>query len=392
MNSSRRYSLAAASVIALIIGAAAALPAPTLPGLHNPRLPALARELSPKAVRILLFGRFLPQWLEQYRKGTIPQHDRLEPSSRNLLDIRTYAREGIAVVVTPFLWTKPGDSLPQDGSPEWERTIEIFAEVIRLFGTDIRYLTLDNEPTFERTAEDLALGQDGTSRALRFYTALAARAQAEKRRSALSNLVIVSPGMYAIEQYADGSIDASLKSTLAPLLAWACTNADIEAIDIHAHVRSAAVLTDILRYMKGLTAKPVLLNEWSQTPAAHEWLDRPLSGSYRSAYDIPRMTPRQFITACYTNRVPLKQWNDLIALAPFDPDFMRESYAVACEYGVRVILYPHAQWGSTEFDPNEILASRTVILRENGMPERNHLFFDRLREIIQRYEADTVAR
>ncbi|MBI4977032.1 MAG: hypothetical protein HZC28_06085 [Spirochaetes bacterium] len=358
-----------------------------LPGLHNPRLPATAKELRPKAVRVLLFGRFLTQWFGQYRNGTIHTNDRLDPSPRNLIDISTYAKEGITVVVTPFLWAKQGEALPSEDSPEWKQHIDHFAEIIRLFGTNICYLTLDNEPTFERSDADLAAGPDKTSRVIRFYNALAARGQAEKRRNpALSNLCIVSPGFYGIEKKIDGTIPAKLDTHLMPLLEWAMTNADIDAIDIHAHLRSADELAAILGYLKQRTSKPVLINEWSQTPIAHEWLDKPLDSGYRSRYGLARMTPRRFISACYTNRVSSAQWNEFIALAPFEADYFQKSYTVASQFDVRVMLYPHGQWGSTEFDPNEILASRTVIPRGDGTPERNYQFFDRLYEIVKRYE------
>ncbi|MBN8217788.1 MAG: hypothetical protein J0L75_14180 [Spirochaetes bacterium] len=366
-----------ARVLALFIAlGVSALIGQTLPGLHQPRQIENALRMRPKAVRILVYGRFLPIWFSNIDQGKVPPPSRIEDSPRNLTDIETYDRAGVRVVATVFAWMKPGEALPPEGSAPWRRLQDDFAVFLRRYGPHLTWVTLDNEPTFDRAEADFQPGIGGVPHALRFYGELAARAQAEKKTNAsLAKLVVVSPGVYGMDQAARGELEANVAEKMLPLLDWAATNADIEAIDYHAHVKDADAFAAALDFMGKRSGKPVLVCEWSQAPAGTEWLNRPLDGGFRRRYDLPPMTARQFVSRCHSNRVALAQWEDFIALAPYDAGFIARSFALGSAFGVKVMLYPHGQWGNTQFDPCSLLLNRTVPLKEDGTPQASGAFF-----------------
>ncbi len=366
-------------LLAFLLSESSASEAITVPGLLQiPPEPALAVSMGAKAVRIPVFGIFLRQKMEQLKTSTGSVYP----------IISAYQSKKFKIMVSLMSWTKKGESLPLVGSQEREQMFQDFETFLMAEGKSIDWLTLDNEPTIDRTEEDWASGEKGEPQLLLFYQELAKRAMAVKTKNPeVFHFLIGSPALFNlhIQKYLETSDLKSFRRQEA-FLSWASRDANIEVIDIHTHVGNLLEFTKAIEEVKKISNKPITISEWSQNSAALAWRQELLPNEFVETWKCPVSTREDFIENCYKNPVSGKQWEDFIKEHPYDSTYMKNSFAIGVKKGVLVMNWALLQYGSKTFDSKQLFASKTAKTESNKAPIENGPFASWYRDLTKAYK------
>ncbi len=333
-------------------------PSATILGVFNPESPEQAGGLGAKAVRIFVSAQTLKQGAH----------------SKMIETLAEYKRAGFTVIATVGVGGKKKPKLPEIDSAQWKKKGENFELFLRAAGPSIDYISIANEPLVDMAASDFAPREDGRIPGIEFFKQRAVLAQSVIHSDAkFSHIKVSSPALFNLELIGKGHADARLNSLIFD---WEISDSNIEVIDTHTHVKSASQIEEVLTFIRQKTNKPVIITEWSQAPAAREWLGSSIDPDFAQKWSVnARQANKAFIEACYQKPVLKAEWDEFVAKAPYDPSFIKEAFAVMVRHGVAVATYgADRQYGSVKFDAKQLLANRTVVPGPDGKPQENYLF------------------
>ncbi len=345
---------------------------PTILGLFNPQSPVSANRMGAQAVRFIIVAANLDN-------GIAPIADRLA----------TYRQAGFRIVATVAHWNgEKRGPLPLPGSPEWLHLLDNFEAFLLAAGPVIDVCSLDNEPMFDLAPTDFVPDAAGRVPAIEWYHALAERAQQVIRHHPqLAHVRVSAPALNEISQEAEGG--APLGGLIRLLLDWENGDRNIDLVDVHLHVAGLPDIEAALGYLHDRTAKRLIVTEWSQADAVRAWLGQPVDPAFAALFGLSgAMTNTDFVVQCYAAPVGKGEWDEFVALAPYDPAFMGEAFA-AMERG-RVVLAAYGaeiQFGNPVFDTKQLLADLTVVPDAAGNPQENYLFGSWYRAVAQQAAA-----
>lgn len=315
-------------------------------------------------------------------------------------ELSDYKDAGFLIIVSLNGWTVKHGKLPPVNSPQWNRLIDQMSAFIRINGKWIDILALANEPVVDISLDDLKPQGDGTVPEIKFFRELAARSQKVIHSDpALAHIRVSSPAILNLENVET----QANKQMIGPrrrqkqkaennhpnqrLFDWAASDPNIDIIDIHEHVATVSQIENALTYVHQHTDKPVIITEWSQSrivwPKVSGWLDHPIDSTFAARWHVNgNQTNTDFIQTCYRHPVSKEEWDALVATANYDPEFMKQAFAVMQRYGVLAATYGGGvQSGDPRFDTDLLWATRTVVPGQDGKPQENYLFLTWYREL-----------
>jgi len=89
------------------------------------------------------------------------------------------------------------------------------------------------------------------------------------------------------------------------MLAYAAGNKDVDGIDVHAHVASLDEISTIMNFVRGFTAKPLIVTEYTYVKAQRAGLTQglPLGAGFAETYNLdPAMTELDFLRCAVFRR------------------------------------------------------------------------------------------
>jgi hypothetical protein len=198
----------------------------------------------------------------------------------------------------------------------------------------------------------------------------------------MAHIKISAPAVIDIDRLLQGKMKKVGKEYMKSALTWAEKDVNIDMIDLHAHVASVNAFKRVISYVKEGTSKPIIVTEWSQSKAGLNWLRSPLDGSFANQWDRGGRTGLQYMEQCYRQPVSLKEWNAFMRTSPFDPDFMKECYAIANAKRVSILCYgAQRQYGNAKFDTKQLEVNKTVKKSPAGKAHENYGFGKWYREL-----------
>ncbi len=176
----------------------------------------------------------------------------------------------------------------------------------------------------------------------------------QKRRSrnpSLSHLKIMTGGITGIRGLLNGGGSPLLAARIDSIIQFGEDYCD--AIDVHLHTVSVDMGARQIAYLKERTNMPLATTEWSQARVAFGWLEQ-----VNSQYG---MTNRDVISNAYDQPMSPQEWQDLIATAPYTPNFIPDFYNVLNENEFVLACYGSAvQYGSPAYDWKQLKATKTT--------------------------------
>jgi len=331
-------------------------------GIHNPASPALIQNLGAKAVRFIIDGYNDPQ-----------------TRSHGIAKCVEFKQGGYIVMATLKNVETNQTGLAVPDSTDWNATLAALESFLRGAAGSVDYCSLDNEPELTLPAIDFESQGTNPSPAIVWFSALASRARGVVNSDpTLSHIKICSPA------------NLNVFTTNGPgwvLRRWAEEDPNIDVIDTHQHVVQASDIEDALAAIQQETHKAVVITEWSQARVAYPWLGDTLDAAFAAQWNVqgPRLNS-DFVAACYTNRVGKAEWDQFVAMAPYDSSFMQAAFVSIVRHGVTVATYgADTQYGDVNFDTKQLLATMTVVTNSTGLPQENYLFANWYRGLATAY-------
>lgn len=341
----------------------------TLCGCFNLPSAEMGRAIGAQATRLIFRAENLDQQIAAARGGDLPKNFQL---------VKNLASAGIPVTVT-FSWiSNRARNLPEPGSAEWQQWLATARNFVRVMGPYLACVTLENEPITSYRLSEFVPRRAGDAPAIEWFKALAATL-----RQTAPHLLISSPALNILWGVIDNSHPQWIKP-VATFFEWVRKDFNIDVIDVHAHVDGIATMKTVLAYAASQFTRGIVMTEWSQARSCKQWdllkIDAGFAAKWNRSHSL---TNQGYIAQCESNpaagsgdsRVSLAEWNDFVATAPIDPNFMRDSFNAIRNYGVRMAAYGAAiQYGSPLFDIKDLYANLTMVPGPDGNPQPNYKF------------------
>ncbi len=123
-----------------------------------------------------------------------------------------------------------------------------------------------------------------------------------------------------------------------------------------------------------------LATEWGQDSALSTWFKQPAQRQFGTRWKLaPDQTNDAYGQACLQKPVMLEQWNDFVATAPLDPNFIAESYRFVCRHGVMLsAYYSYGQYArSRSADLLTTLYATNTVAKLNGRYKPHSLWLEK---------------
>jgi len=355
-------------------------PTKTLCGCFN--LPSLemAKDIGAQATRLLFQMANIDQAIAMARGGTLPPHFQV---------VKDLSDAGIPVIATcgwitkkkpnkPNKTDKRRENLPEPGSDEWKKWLETGRSFVQVMGPYLAGITLENEPITAYPPADFVPNKQGIVPAIEWFKALAAMI-----RETAPQLLISTPALNTLESLR-AHPQSPMNKAVEKFFEWARDDSNIDVVDVHAHFDKAETVDSVLSYTAKQFPRGIILTEWSQAGRVKAWDEQKLDAGFAVKWKRDgTLTNKGYVAQCESNpiagpgdsRVTLDEWNEFVATAPIDPNYMMDAFNVMKKHGVLLAAYGAAiQYGNSLFDIKQLYANLTVVPGPDGKPQPNYKF------------------
>lgn len=331
----------------------------------------MVRDLGAQAVRSLFMGSFLEGQIAAAKSGPLPKHFQA---------IKDLSDAGIPVIASIAWLRKRETRLPAPNSDPWHRWLQTARDFVTLLAPYLAGISLDNEPITAYAPAEYLPNRSGVVPAIAWFRDLAAAI-----RQTAPHLLISSPGLNTLD-----SLRTHPKSPMAAAVEkffdWARNDSNIDVVDIHAHFNSVQTVEAVLDEVQGRFPRGIVVLEWSQTQKIRGWDSAPLDPGFAARWKRNgALQNGDYVLQCEAHptagaddsRVSLAEWNDFVATAPVDADYMANAFDAMKKHGVLMAAYGGArQYGNRLFDVTQLYANLTVPPLPDGRPQPNYKFAD----------------